>query len=284
MRNGAVDAEKPANKTKEAQARADDPPSGAADATASKAGQARFEPFSRFRRGRADARGDGSRDHRGAQIARAAARGDRHPAAGHRLPRRRGAIHPLEQEIRRDLQGQLRPVQAGRAACRYDPRRCRARRLSRRHRPRGGMDCRAARQARSTDRPARADADRRPRHPDRGTQDRGRRRHRAARRHHRAEAARGVVPPAVRQQPGADDRLRAGGRAHPVGQRGRGRALRLQPRRVREAHHPQPAGVRGRAALGRRSHQRRAGGADLETCQGRRLADRSCDLFARAAP
>ena len=53
------------------------------------------------------------------------------------------------------------------------------------------------------------------------------RHHRPARRHHRAEAARGLVPAAVRQQSGADDRLRAGRRAHPRRQRRRDRALRL---------------------------------------------------------
>ena len=131
-------------------------------------------------------------------------------------------------------------------------------------------------------RTARADAGRRPRHPDRGAADRGRRRHRPARRYHRTEAARGVVPAAVRQQSGADDRLRARRRAHSRRQRCRDRALRLQPRRIREADDPQPAGLRPRTAVDRRPLQRRADGADLEACQGRRHADRSGDLFAPA--
>ena len=50
MRNGAVDAETPANKTKETKARADDASSGAADATASKAWRASLRTFRRSRR------------------------------------------------------------------------------------------------------------------------------------------------------------------------------------------------------------------------------------------
>ena len=50
----------------------------------------------------------------------------------------------------------------------------------------------------SARRTARADSGRRPRHPDRRAVDRGRRRHRPARRYHRIETARGVVPAAVR--------------------------------------------------------------------------------------
>ncbi len=132
------------------------------------------------------------------------------------------------------------------------------------------------------ERTPRADAGRRPLHPDRGAADRGRRHHRPARRHHRAEAARGLVPAAVRQQSRSHDRLRAGRRAHPRRQRRRDRALRLQPRRIREADHPQRPGLRDRTAMGRRPLQRRADRADLEACPGRRRADRSCDLFAPA--
>ena len=64
-------------------------------------------------------------------------------------------------------------------------------------------------EALSARRTPRADPGRRPLHPDRGAADRGRRRHRPARRHHRIEAARGLVPAVVRHQPGSDDRLRA---------------------------------------------------------------------------
>ena len=82
--------------------------------------------------------------------------------------------------------------------------------------------------------------------------------------------------------PGPDDRLRAGRRAHSRRQRRRDRALRLQPRRIREADHPQRPGLRNRTAMGRRPLQRRTDRADLEACQGRRRADRSRDLFAPA--
>ena len=118
--------------------------------------------FGRDRRDRAQARRGGSRDRRSAKIPRAAARGDRHPAAGHRVPRRRRTLHPLEQEICRDLQPQLGPVRAGRAAAGHDPHRRRARRLSRSDRPRGRVDRRAAREALSARRAPRADAERRP--------------------------------------------------------------------------------------------------------------------------
>ena len=97
----------------------------------------------------------------------------------------------------------------------HHPHRRRTRRLSGSARPRGRVDRRAAGKAPSARRTPRADAGRRPRHPDRGAADRGWRRHRPAGRHHRAEAARGFVPPAVRQQSRAHDRLRAGWRAHP---------------------------------------------------------------------
>ena len=73
-------------------------------------------------------------------------------------------------------------------------------------------------------------------------------------------------------------------RAHPGCQRGGGRTLRLQPDRIREADDPQPAGLRQRSSMGRRSQPRRAGGAHLEARQGRWHADRSCDLFAPAGP
>ena len=65
-------------------------------------------------------------------------------------------------------------------------------------------------------------------------------------------------------------------------QRRRDPALRLQPRRIREADDPQPAGLRHRTAVDRRPHRRRAGGAHLEACPGRRHADRPRDLFAPA--
>ena len=129
-----------------------------------------------------------------------------------------------------------RPVRAGRAAGGYAPRRRRARRLSGSDRPRGRMDRRAARA--SCISPASATSRRWPTVACILIEERltdGRRRHRPARRHHRTEAARGLVPPAVRQQSGADDRLRAGRRAHSRRQRRRRRALRLQPRRIREA-------------------------------------------------
>lgn len=106
------------------------------------------------------------------------ARGDRYPAAGHRVPRRRGTLHSLEQEIRRDLQSQLGPVRAGRETAGHHPRRRRARRLSRSDRPRGRVDRRAAQEALSARRTPRADPERRPLHPDRGAADRGRRHHR----------------------------------------------------------------------------------------------------------
>ncbi len=96
---------------------------------------------------RAQARRGRGCDRGRAEIARALARGDRHPAAGHRVSRCRRPLHSLEQEVFRDLQPQLRPVRAGRAAAGYDPHRRRARRLSGSDRPRRGMDRRAARQA-----------------------------------------------------------------------------------------------------------------------------------------
>src|SRR6201995_4498469 len=64
--NGVVDADNPANKTKEEQSRADYPPSGAADATASEACPS-AEP-GRCGRDRAHPVGDRSCDSRGAQI------------------------------------------------------------------------------------------------------------------------------------------------------------------------------------------------------------------------
>ena len=107
------------------------------------------------------------------------------------------------------------------------------------------------RQAVQSGRPPRADADRRPHHPDRGAPHQRRRHHRASRRHHRDEAARGVVPPAVRRQPGADVRLWPRRSAHPVGQRRRGEALRLRPR-AGAAHEPARHPPSGRKLRARR--------------------------------
>ena len=52
-------------------------------------------------------------DRRGPPLACAAARGDRYPAAGHRLPRRGRPLHPLEQEVRGDLQRHRRSLSPG---------------------------------------------------------------------------------------------------------------------------------------------------------------------------
>ena len=84
------------------------------------------------------------RGRRSAPFACAAARGDRHPAAGHRLPRCGRPLHPLEQEVRRDLQPHRRSLQPGAQARGHAADRRRARRISGSDRPRGRMDRRAA--------------------------------------------------------------------------------------------------------------------------------------------
>ena len=142
---GASNAECPAEESQEAEACGDHPHRRSAGEAYSEAPRCKPPRFGRNRRDRAQARRSGSRNRRSAKIPRTAARGDRHPAAGHRVPRRRRSLHPLEQEIRRDLQSQLGPVRAGRAAAGHHPHRRRARRLSRSDRPRRGVDRRADR-------------------------------------------------------------------------------------------------------------------------------------------
>ncbi len=77
----------------------------------------------------------------------AAAGGAGRAADRRRLPRRRAALHSVEQGLRRHLSPLGRPVPHRPAAVGDPARRCRARRLPRRRRPRGDLARRAHRPA-----------------------------------------------------------------------------------------------------------------------------------------
>ena len=114
---------------------------------------------------------------------------------------------------------------------------------------RGSVDQGAARAPLQAGQAARAGSRRWPLHSHRGAADERRRHHRPAHGHHRPQAARGLVPAAVRRQSGADVRAAARHASFPRRQRGRALALRLQPR---------ASSVRDAARSARR---RRRGGA-----------------------
>ena len=149
------------------------------------------------------------------------------------------------------------------------------------HRPRGRVDQGAAAQAVQSRRPPRADALRRPLHPDRGAPHQRRRHHRPARRHHRDEAARGLVPPAVRRQSGADVRLRAStisASSPSTMPRSRITAMTAPAHRddasPTSTTRPRPP----RLAAYRRRSRKAAGRPHLEASQGRRQRHRRRDL------
>ena len=173
---------------------------------------------------------------------------------------------------------------AGRQARGHAPHRRRARRLSGSGRPRGRVDRRAAGQAVPARRTPRADAERRPRDPDRGAADRdggiiGLRvditelKQREA--SFRLLFDSNPVPMIVCA---LDDERILGVNDAAIEHYGYSRAEfeRMTIRSVQA--------FETEAAMGGRPLQRRTDRAHLEACQGRRRADRSGDLFAPAGP
>ena len=139
--------------------------------------------------------------------------------------------------------------------------------------------------SRQSARPARAAPLRRPLDHDRGAPHQRWRRDRPARRHHRDEAARGVVPPAVRRQSGADVRLCARRlNAFSRSTTPRSRITAMTARTLLAMRSAADPGRRRsdripRSGYGCRGSRRRQ---DLEAPQGRRQHDRRRDLLAAA--